>query len=161
MKPNNVAAARERALLLVSAIADVAPPGHPRPIDAQHAGAPYGALHREYLAELGASIQAATSWWDGRIKLSMQRNRRSRERAERDELAIAPVGPASHGRVVGAVRGYWLRCAALNESEPEAQRVPPEQFVLGWLIETEPALVAVLGRYTYLPVGLDVDGRWV
>ena len=161
MKKNDIVMAQERAALLVSAIADVAPPGHPAPIDARDAGPRYEALYREYLAELGASVQEAMEWWEGRIKLSMQRNRRNRERTERDQFALVPVGPASHGRVIATLRKFWLRCAALNNDEPEARRVPPEQLVLGWLIETQPSLVAILGRLTYLPVGLDADGQWV
>lgn len=159
MKSNDLAAARERAFFLVSAIADVAPPGHPAPIEPQDASPAHVALVREYLTELRASVHEAMQWWEGRIEVGMQRHRGSRERAEREQFEMVPTGPASNGRVVAAVRQYWLRCAALNEREPRG--VPPEQFVLGWLIDREPALVAVLGRWTYLPIGLDADGHWV
>ena len=161
MKPTNVDAALERARLLVSAIADVAPPGHPAPIEAHAAGASYRTLHAQYLTALRAAVEEAMEWWEGRIKLAMKRNRSSRERTERDQFTTVPTGPASYGTVVAAVRQYWLRCAALNESEPEGGRVPPEQFVLGWLIDAEPELIAILGRYTYLPIGLDAEGRWI
>ncbi|MBC7604111.1 MAG: hypothetical protein H7255_15815 [Ramlibacter sp.] len=151
----------ERARLLVAAVADIAPPDHPKALDAGAAGLPYRRLHREYMAELEDSVGEAQAWWDGLIDHGMKRNRTSRERAERDALAEAPIGPAMHGRVLAAVRRFWLRCDALNRKRPVAERVPPEQFVLGWLIDAQSAHVAVLGRYTYFPVGLDADGNWV
>lgn len=151
----------ERARQLVAAISDVAPPDHPQSKDFNAANADYTHLFERYQAALTDAVAEALTWWNGLIDLSMQRNHCSRQRAEHDALTEAPVGPASHGRVIAAVRRFWLDCDALNRLNTEGDRVPPEQFVLGWLIERNPALAAVLGSWTYFPVGLDHQSHWI
>lgn len=153
--------AEDRAHSLLISVADVAPPDHPAPVQLAAADEAHRSLFRRYVAELEASVAEAETWWNGLVERAMQRNRKSRDRAERDEFAEAPVGPASHGRVLATVRKFWLECDALNARGPNASAVPPEQLVLGWLIDEQIPLYRTLAFLTYLPIGLDDRGRWV
>jgi|SRR5215831_18880230 hypothetical protein len=153
--------AEERAHLLLLSIADVAPPGHPQSLSLAEASDEHRKLFRRYIADLEDSVGEAEAWWTGLVERAMQRNRKSRDRAERDAFAEAPVGPASHGRVLATVRKFWLECAALNAANRTARAVPPEMLVLGWLIDEQNSLYRTLAFLTYLPIGLDEQGRWI
>jgi hypothetical protein len=146
---------------LLLSVADVAAPDHPQPVAVSEADEEHRQLFHRYVAELEQSIGEAEAWWTGLIERAMQRNRKSRDRAERDAFAEAPVGPASHGRVLATIRKFWLECDALNVARPTSRAVPPEQLVLGWLIDQQSALYRTLAFLTYLPIGLDERGRWV
>lgn len=151
-----------RASLLVVSIADVAPQGHPQPVELAAASPGHRRLLEEYLAELRRSAKDAIRWWNGLVEGIRERTGASEDRAQRDVWADVPAGPATHAHVLATLRRYWLRCAELNASLLPSDRVPPEQLVLGWLMELgESELVGMLGHLTYFPVGLDDKGQWV
>jgi hypothetical protein len=152
----------ERAALLLAAIKDIAPPGHPQPIPLAEASRQFRESFEQYLVELRRSNGRAEQWFNGLVMGIMERTGKSRDEAIRAALASSPVAPTSHTAVIGTIRTYWLRCAQLNSTVPRAMRVPPEQFVLGWLIEASADdLVTLLSRLTYFPVGLDKNGQWI
>jgi hypothetical protein len=151
-----------RIAQLLASIADVAPRGHPKPRSLQEASDAHQQLFKEYVAELKRSHRKAEEWVNGLVEGIMRRARKSKERAILEVRATSPAAPASYSTVLGTIRHFWLRCVELNDSVPAAERVPPEQFVLGWLTEGNHAeLAAMISRLTYFPVGLDKSGHWV
>ena len=152
----------DRISLMLAAIADVAPHGHPRQTTMDRASDQHKRLFAEYLTALRGATQKADARWNGLVENLMARSGRSRDRAVRELLASKRANGASHVEFVGTVRRYWLRCASTNETVPDDQRVPPEEFVLRWPADAhEDACVEMLTHLTYFPVGLDRDGRWM
>jgi hypothetical protein len=118
-------------------------------------------LFEAYLGELNVVIPEAQGWWSGSLSKHQQRLG-SLDEAMRLVWFNRPAGPASYPNVVGVVRRYWLACDALNREAAEVtQRVPPEIFLLQWLVEEEDMeAVRVLAGMPYWPVGLDAEGHW-
>jgi hypothetical protein len=69
-------------------------------------------------------------------------------------------GIAADPYVLGAIREYWLKCAALNDRDP-SRAVDPREFILDWLRASHPELSAVVATLPYWPVGQDEKGRWM
>jgi hypothetical protein len=153
---------RDRVDRLIAAIADVAPFGHPAPLNLSQAGREHRQLFRHYLADLKTAYERAQEWWNGLIKGLMKDAGLSREEAERAVQADSPLGPADDSDIIATIRRYWLECAKLNGVVPALEQVPPEQFVLGWLVEDgHDTFAELISRLTYFPVGLDQSGNWV
>jgi hypothetical protein len=153
---------KDRIALMLAAIADVAPPGHPLPRGIDRASEKHRRLFEEYLPALERSRHKAEARWNGLVLGLMERTGKTRERALRDLRASKPAGRAAHVEFIGTVRRYWLKCANLNETMPEHERVPPEEFILEWPAATgADACVDTLTEFTYFPVGLNEEGRWV
>jgi hypothetical protein len=150
---------RARASALLQAARDVAPPGHPPA--GGNGSQRHAALFGRYLKALRAAHESATGWWGAILEAEEERTQDEAVAAENvDERR--PVGPVAHGEVIAAVRQFWLECAALNEKVAPAERVPPEEFVLGWLIKREQnELAEFLSAFPFWPIGLDFEGHWV
>jgi len=152
---------KHRALALLSAVGDIAPPGHPSPIPIERANSTYRAIFRRYVSEMRRSKKAAEDWWDAIVETETERNRGGRGEALRQLLVERPLGALSYGEVIATVRKYWLECAATNRQSPEAERVPPECLVLAWLDAGNDELAQFLSGWTFWPMGLDESGNWV
>lgn len=131
------------------------------PIEKTQGSSGHQKLFDEYVKSLDNAIQTASSWWDGMIKVRMDRGA-DFETALRESYRARLAGPAAHPEVVWVIRKYWLKCAALNDEVPETQRVPPEVFLLSWLMDGKHGvMVQVLAGMPYWPIGLDRDGNWI
>ena len=81
---------------------------------------------------------------------------------QKDAKKYLSVTPADFTDVIGTIRRFWLECDALNKKIQRSERVPPEQFILEWLLDGEhDDLVSFLSKLTYLPIGLDQEGNWI
>jgi hypothetical protein len=119
-------------------------------------------LFKEYLPALQRSTQVAEERWNGLVEGLMERTGVTRERALRDIRATSRAGPGEESEFIATVRRYWLKCAEVNDTVPEQQRVPPEEFILKWPAEAgATGCLTILAQLTYLPVGLNKEGRWV
>jgi hypothetical protein len=147
---------------LLSQITDIAPADHPPRRPLAVAAPPYQTLFGDYVADLTKAQQEAEAWLDGLVRGIERREKKDRKAALLEVRQDAPTAPASHESVLATCRRYWLLCDALNGQHPPDQRIGPEQLTLGWLTEAgHRDLAELLGLLTYVPVGLDADGRWV
>ena len=152
----------DRIQALLTAVKDVAPSGHPRPISKERATKAHRELFDRYLSDLRLAKQQAEEWWDGRITVLMECTRVDRNQVVKEYKAKNPVEPVNFTRVIGAIRRFWLECTTLNNKVKASERVPPEQFILGWLMDgTHDDLAGFLSGLTYWPIGLDQEGNWV
>jgi len=107
-------------------------------------------LFAAYMKDLGKAVPKAMKFWQ--------------ELAEDDEKMAwrtRPAGPASDPRFVALIRQYWLACHELNQTLAPSQRVPPEVFLLEWLVDTgKQNLIDVLACMPYWPIGMDKSGNW-
>jgi hypothetical protein len=150
---------KDRAQSLLEAVRDVAPPGHPP--GGAAGSAQHRALFEQYLKKLGRAKRSADQWWLGLIDTEVKHTR-NRDRAIANVKERRPIGPVSHPEVTGTVRKFWLACAALNEEVAIAERVAPEDFILGWMLRLgHDDLAKFLSGYPFWPVGMDWDGNWI
>ncbi len=150
---------RDRAAALIEFVSDITgeTPPPPRPSWPK----PHLSLFEQYVADLRRARQEAQTWWNGMISAVRQRGG-DQEEAARFVKRRFPVGAVCAKRVIGVVRHYWLACAALNAAAAPADRVPPEQFLLGRLIGTrDQDLAEFVSALPYWPIGMDADGNWV
>lgn len=118
-------------------------------------------LFAEYEEVLSAVASVALEWWAGTIEARVGLSSNSDE-AIRQAWMARPAGPASYPGFVALIRDYWLACDDLNKHVPQSQRVPPEDFLLSWLLDgRHEREVKVLACMPYWPIGLDADGNWV
>ncbi|SRR6266496_212625 len=151
-----------RASALLNAVADVSPPGHPLPVEKSAASAQYRKLFDLYVRRLRTAKDEAESWWGDIIKTDTKKMRGDKSQAERTAREMRPLGPLSHPEVIGTLRRFWLDCVDLNAQMISEKRVPPEQFLLKWLIDAEhEPLARFLSEYTFWPIGLDSEGNWL
>lgn len=129
-----------------------------------HGGAS-SAAHRhllgEYRRELSIVIPAALDWWAETLT-ARQRYASDPDEALRQAWIVRPAGPASYSGFVALIRDYWLACHRLNLKALEAERVPPEVFLLASLLDggyTD--AVKVIACMPYWPIGMDQNGNWV
>jgi hypothetical protein len=126
------------------------------PADYRHA-----ALRGDYLMELREAKRWADSWWRSVVETELQRSDEPVE-AKRRLAAKYPAGPAAHGSVIAVLRKYWLACVALNENSVPKTQMPPEEFLLGSLVDSpELDLAELISGLPYWPIGVDADGKWV
>jgi hypothetical protein len=154
---------KNRLHTLLLAVQDVAPKDHPMPISIEKAGQVHKALFKEYIKELREAKKYAEERWERMIKIQEERVRGGRDKAIRTVKARHPGGPVSDSRVLGTIRKFWLECSRLNQTiENPAERVPPEDPILRWLMDGKHAeLTEFLSGLTYWPLGLDQEGHWV
>jgi hypothetical protein len=149
---------------LLTAPSDLEKCGAPRwnPVYLHNASARHKSLFREYCEESDLVTCAASNWWAETLD-ARQRLAGERDRAARQAWIDRPAGPASFPGLVALVRDFWLACHNLNLESVLAERVPPEVFLLQWLIEdgNYQQAVDVLACMPYWPIGLDREGNWV
>jgi hypothetical protein len=148
---------------LMSAPRDLPPtaPYPDPPLALAQAAAEHQELFAQYCEILEASLELAEDWWARLIEARVSAGIDEDEALEA-VYSARPAGPASRPEVVWTIRTHWLECVAINEAHPEAQRVPPEVFLLHWLRDGEhDEWVQVLSGMPHWPIGLDANGRWV
>lgn len=118
--------------------------------------------HHAYARELELALTEAERWWARELHLRDAQGMTSREAAD-DVFAAHPCGPVSHPRVLGVIQAYWVLCEEINAAMPaSARRVPPEQLLLGWLVDGHHVTwIEVLTAMPYWPIGIDAAGQWV
>lgn len=152
-----------RAKNLIVAVRDVAATDHPSPLLMSAAGPRHRHVFSTYVRKLRAAKKVADEWWESLVENNRgSRRRNGREEAVRRAKELRPLGPRSDPNFIGLLRQYWFECWALNATVNPEQRVPPEDFLLAWLIEAgEDELAEFVSGLTYWPVGQDKKGRWV
>jgi hypothetical protein len=112
-------------------------------------------LFLAYRGELRTVVPRALNWWQGMA------DEAKKEGDELDAWRTRPAGPASYPRFVALVRKYWLECYAFNKVVEAEERVPPEVFLLGWLLDVEHGeSIQVLACMPYWPIGMDSSKEW-
>ena len=144
--------------MLIRAVKDVAP--LPPGVAFSAASKPYVALFEAYLAELRTAKGWAEDWWESLIEAEKDRCG-SKKRAVANIKTSWPVGAVAHKGMIGVIRKFWLGCQTLNQKNAESKRVPPEEFIMGWLITQDEALAEFLSGLPFWPMGIDEDGKWV
>ena len=148
---------------LLSAPRDLPPsaPWMDPPIDKSAASEAHRALFNEYLEFMQDAVTIAEDWWEGMIRAKVEAGS-DRRTAINAAYNGRFSGPASRPEVVWTLRTFWLRCVAVNREVPELQRVPPEVFLLHWLLDGQhDEWVQVITGMPYWPIGLDQQGDWV
>lgn len=118
----------------------------------------YSDLFKKYVARLDWAVAQAVGNEDlerGRLVESFEG-----DQARVEEELADTGGIATDPYVLGAIREYWLACAALNERAP-LKGVEPSAFILDRLKQVRPDLADVIARLPYWPIGQDEKGRWV
>lgn len=151
---------KEKARRLWLAAKDFSPdveyPTHSR------GSAAHQTLFRQYVKDLKAAKADAEDWWESLIDAEEERVG-DRDQAVENVNERRPTGSMSLGASDAVVREYWLKCDALNRKakNPE-ERVPPEDFLLRWLVDNRhDDLAEFLAAMPYWPIGMDEDGDWV
>jgi hypothetical protein len=152
----------QRAQALMEAVLDVAPEDHPAWISRNAADSGHKLLFASYVRELRAAKKVAEEWWEAIVKNRVLSTRGGRAQAVISARESRPLGPLSDSNLIGVLRRFWLECVARNEGVPLDQRVPPEVFLLGWLMDSrEDQLAKFISGLTFWPIGLDKKNRWV
>ncbi len=130
------------------------------PIAKAQASERHRQAHARYLELLDDALAIAEPWWNGIVEKYLDQGMKQ-ERALKEAYHRRFAGPASMPELIWVVRNFWIECVAINEETPELQRVPPEVFLLHWLVQEQHTdAVAVLTGMPYWPIGLSADGRW-
>lgn len=133
--------------------------GAPTPLD--KATPAHRLIFKEYLEALKRVYPIAEAWWSSLIDAQMKEAAGHRPSATEAAFLQRIAGPASDPQFVALIREFWLRVAAQNASLVEADRVPPQVLLLGWLVETgESDFVRIVTCMPYWPIGLDEKGNW-
>lgn len=131
------------------------------PVEYAMASEAHKRLFEEYEQDMEGALDLAEQWWEDRIQRRIARGIDIQTILD-ESYAVSFAGPAGKLEIVWVVRKFWLRCVELNRERPEAERVPPEVFLLHWLDDGQhPDHVQVLTGMPYWPVGLDEHGNWV
>jgi len=131
------------------------------PIQKAQASPRHRRLFEEYETSIDNAVHTALEWWEGKLQVKIDRGA-DLEAALGANYKETLAGPAAHPQVVWVIRRYWLACVALNVEVPETQRVPPEVFLLSWLMDgRHEELVKMLAGMPYWPIGMDRDGNWI
>jgi len=151
---------KERARRLLQAAKDfsrnVEYPTHSR------GSASHQTLFRQYVKDLEAAKEEAEAWWASLIDTEEERVG-DRDQAVENVNERRPTGLMSLGASDAVVREYWLKCDALNrKTRNPDERVPPEEFLLLWLVnDRRNELAEFLAGMPYWPIGMDEEGNWV
>jgi hypothetical protein len=148
---------------LMSAPRDLPPtaPYADPPVTLAQASSAHQDLFAKYTGLLEEALALAEDWW-GRLIQVQHDNGLSGDDALEAVYSRRAAGPASRPEVVWTIRTHWLECVAINETLPEAQRIPPEVFLLHWLRDGKhDEWVQVISGMPHWPIGLDADGNWV
>jgi hypothetical protein len=131
------------------------------PIEPSEASELHRSAFSEYLVDMAEVYDFASKWWEATLDGIMEENGISREEAVKVAIGRRFAGPAALPDVVWLVRTYWLKCIEINQDVPDTQRVPPEVFLLKWLMDRgEEEWVKLLTCMPYWPIGLDENGKW-
>jgi hypothetical protein len=132
------------------------------PMAKYKAGTAHVNLFNEYRRNLKKSVNEAVYSWIKLIRSIQEDQHLSEKEAVNSAYNRALAGPAGSRYIIWVLRKYWLECEALNQTLPREQWVPPEVFLLNWLLDgAYEEEVAVLSQLPFWPIGLDKDGRWV
>ncbi|RWD60247.1 MAG: hypothetical protein E5V89_17840 [Mesorhizobium sp.] len=145
---------------LLNAPWDVVGPDHGIRLSRREASTAYRPLFKAYLADLEETFDVASEIWEAGLD-ELVDGGLTVNQAITAQLDDAAAGPANHPAVVWLVREYWLRCVAVGETLPAADRIAPEVFLLQWVAdEGHKEYVELLTAMPYWPIGLDENGRW-
>ena len=124
-------------------------------------GSAHVALFERYVHALRRAKQGAEKRWDSMVATEFGRTG-DLTLAQHNVARRNPIGPVSSPGVIAVLRRYWLECDAVNSRVSTSERVRPEEFLLR-LIQVPPhqELASFLSALPYLPIGMDVEGRWV
>jgi hypothetical protein len=148
---------------LLSAVRDLpeSRSGGDPPISKREASVRHQQLFEQYEKALTIAIGIATPWWNGIVERTMARGGDQRA-ALRSAYMERPAGPASCPELVWVIRKFWLDCEAINAAVNPQDYVPPEVFLLGWLVDGQHEdMVRVVSGMPYWPIGLNELGEWV
>lgn len=130
------------------------------PLSRRDASAHHREAYERYLQDLSAALVDAETRWTNKLRKLMDRGA-NQDEAMKQQYARQYAGPAAEPGVIWTVRTYWLECTRINLESPEAKRVPPEVFLLHWLVQDGHSVaVQVLIGMPYWPIGLDTRGNW-
>ena len=132
------------------------------PITKDKAAETHLRLFARYQADLKRTVNEAIYAWSRRISAMQERQGISQKQAVDAAYDVHLGGPAGSRHIIWVVRKYWLACEAANQGLPQKQWVPPEVFLIGWLLGHEyEEEVEVLAQLPFWPIGLDRSGNWV
>ena len=121
----------------------------------------HGKLFDDYVQSLQRVIPEARRIWLAIIERCHQ-STGDADKAMLEAFRFQPAGAGFDSRVVGVIRAYWLACDEMNAGLLIQERVPPQVFLLQWLIDCrDKDAVEVIAGLPYWPIGLDHAGRWV
>jgi hypothetical protein len=131
------------------------------PVAREVASHAHQVLFAEYTEYLSEAIGIAEAWWQNLVLAKMSEGK-DLNRAVEAAYERRFAGPACRPELVWTLRTFWLRCVAVNKELPEDERVPPEVFLLFWLMDGKhDEWVQVISGMPYWPIGLDRKGNWV
>lgn len=120
----------------------------------------HGKLYEEYLADFVMAYEVAEEWWRSCVSAHVSAGV-PRSLAIDTAFEKRLAGPASAPEFVWFIRLYWLLCDEINRGLPEWDRVPPQVFLLGWLVDDGlNDYVQLVTAMPYWPIGLDENGNW-
>ncbi len=118
-------------------------------------------LFNEYKETITGVALVALDWWAEIVEARIL-EAENRDDAVRGAWRSRPAGPASFPGFVALIRDYWLACHNLNNEVSPDQCVPPETFLVLWLLEeNQTDGIKVISCMPYWPIGLDKDGNCV
>lgn len=131
------------------------------PITKLAASEAHRVLFEQYLQFMEDAVTIAEEWWQGMIE-ALEQGGIDRDSAIEAAYNNRFAGPATCPEVVWTLRKFWLECVTLNSEVPELQRVPPEVFLLYWLLDGQhDDWIQLITGMPYWPIGLDELGNWV
>lgn len=149
---------KERVSALLAAVKDVAPADHPR--KSGKGSAAHRTMFTRYCKDLAEAKEHAEDWFQALIDVAEDETGDA-ELAEDMVRQRRPLGPVAHGRVIAVIREYWLKCDQLNQKSAAAERVAPEELLLGWLVGESEQLAQFLANLPFWPMGLSGLGAWL
>jgi hypothetical protein len=132
-------------------------------VERSEASSEYLRLFENYEADLQRVAADAERAWDAEIKW-LRENSPTPEEAVAERWTAIPGGPSARPTFVALIRRFWLAVDALNRQVPVEQAVPPEVFLVKWVMDAVPLTdirLKVLAVMPYWPLGLDTDGNWI
>lgn len=151
---------RDRVDALLQAARDVHLVSRPaKPL--KDISAPHRELFDRYVQDMRRAIRGADAWWDAMVRTQQSRGADSVQ-AQRAVRKLNPVGRVADRAVIATLRKYWLACEEINANLPTGMQLPPEEFVLGRLVNSPFEDVArFLSDLPYWPMGMDAAGKWI
>ena len=117
-------------------------------------------LFADYKEFLEEALEIAEEWWNDQIQVQLD-DGLAPDAALNAVYANVFAGPAARPEVVWTLRTYWLKCDAINRETAVEEQVPPQVFLLSWLMDgSHDAWVQALTGLPYWPIGLSDSGQW-
>jgi hypothetical protein len=115
-----------------------------------------------YVRDIKRAVDEAVYSWSFRIREMQEERGMNQAQAVDQAYNNFLAGPAGSPYVIWAVRKYWLACEAINKDLPIDRRVPPEVFLMSWLLGHEhQEEVQVLAQLPFWPLGMNGEGNWI